>query len=182
MTSAVTIRPAEEMDRAVVRNVLAAAFEGTDEVELVEALYDDAAYIPDLDIVAESFGDIVGHILFTRAFIEEPLPGSIKRRTPALLLAPLSVRPDFQDTGVGSRLVREGTERARMIGEKIVLVLGHPEYYPRFGFVQALPYGIKPPHDVPGEAWMVKELAASSLDGIVGTVSLAAAFDDPKYW
>lgn len=182
MSSAVTIRPAEEMDRAVIRTLLEQAFEGTDEVELVEDLYNGDAYIPDLDIVAELDGDIVGHVMLTRAFIEEPLPGLIKRKTPAVLLAPLSVRPDFQDTGVGSRLVREGTERARMIGEKIALVLGHPEYYPRFGFVQALPYGIKPPHDVPGEAWMVLELASSALDGVLGTVALASAFDDPKYW
>jgi putative acetyltransferase len=170
------------MDRVVVRRVLQQAFPSEDEADLVEALYADSSYMPDLDVVAELDGDIIGHVMFTRAYIEESLPGSIARRTPAVLLAPLSVRPDYQDSGVGSRLVREGLERARMIGEQIALVLGHPEYYPRFGFVQALPHGIRPPHDVPGEAWMVKELQSAALDGVIGTVNLGAPFDDPKYW
>lgn len=182
MTSAVTTRPATEMDRAAVQSLLSSAFAGLDEVQLVEALYSDPAYIPDLDMVATMQDNVVGHILFTRAHIQESLPGSISRRTPAVLLAPLAVDPEYQEAGVGSILVREGCERARMIGEKIVLVLGHPEYYPRFGFVQAMPYGIKPPHDVPGEAWMAKELQSAALDGVIGTAALASVFDDPKYW
>jgi len=170
------------MDRAAVHAMLGRAFASDDEAELVDALYADDSYIPELDIVAEIDGEIAGHILLTRAYIEEPLPGMIVRRTPAVLLAPLAVSPEFQDTGVGSRLVRAGLDNARMIGEKIALVLGHPEYYPRFGFVQAASFGIKAPHDVPSEAWMVLELQSASLQGVLGTATLGTPFEDPKFW
>jgi predicted N-acetyltransferase YhbS len=180
------IRPAEETDREAINGVLHAAFEASGEaddiVELVEAVVSDRHHLPDLELVAEEDGHVVGHVLFSRAEIEEPLPGAITNKTPAVLLAPLAVHPDYQNAGVGSRLVREGLERAHALGEHIALVLGHPIYYSRFGFSEALQRGIRAPHDVPSEAWMVVELESSALQDVLGTVGTLAAFDDPKYW
>ena len=186
MSSTVLIRPAEDTDREAVRQVLLAAFEesgeGEDIVELVDAVVADRHHIPALELVAEENGEIVGHVLFSRAEIEEPLPGTIANRTPAVLLAPLGVHPDHQNAGIGSRLVREGLEHAHALGEHIALVLGHPIYYSRFGFSEALPRGIRAPHDVPSEAWMVVELESAALQDVLGTATLLPAFDDPKYW
>jgi predicted N-acetyltransferase YhbS len=182
MTSPVLIRPAEEADREAIRGVLRAAFESEDEVELVDAIVADRHHVPDLELVAAEDGQVIGHILFSRAEIEEPLPGAITNQTHAVLLAPLSVHPEHQNAGVGSRLVRAGLERAHALGEHVALVLGHPIYYSRFGFSEALQRGIRAPHDVPSEAWMVVELETSTLQDVMGTAKLLPAFDDPKYW
>ncbi|MFE6299048.1 GNAT family N-acetyltransferase, partial [Streptomyces sp. NPDC057866] len=96
-------------------------------------------------------------------------------RKPAAALAPVSVAPEHQRTGAGQAVVRAALDAARLAGERLVLVLGHPEYYPRFGFARASAYGIKPAFEVPDEAMM-----ALVLDGSApvpaGTVAYPAAF------
>ena len=92
-------------------------------------------------------------------------------------LAPMAVHPDFQRRGVGSALVRAGLEAARRLGHKSVVVLGHAEYYPRFGFVPARPRGIEPPLQAPDEAFMLIELVPGALAGVRGTVRYPAAYD-----
>jgi predicted N-acetyltransferase YhbS len=77
-----------------------------------------------------------------------------------LSLGPMGVRPDRQRCGIGSSLVRHGLALADRTGYRLVVVLGHPRFYPRFGFVQARPLGIETPYDVPDEAWMALPLPA----------------------
>ncbi|MGW6535294.1 GNAT family N-acetyltransferase, partial [Streptomyces sp. NPDC055011] len=135
---------------------------------LVEALRRDAdAWLPGLSIVAEApDGSVAAHALITRCRVDG---------APAAALAPVSVAPEHQRTGAGQAVTRAVLDAARLAGERVVLVLGHPEYYPRFGFVRASAYEIKPGFEVPDEAMM-----ALVLDGSVpvpsGTIAYPAAF------
>jgi putative acetyltransferase len=176
----VRVREASARDRPAIRALLRDAFGTDEEVELVDALRDDDAYLPAMELVAEEDERLVAHVLFTRAWIGgEPASDDA---SPALLLAPLAVAPDRQRTGVGTALVEEALARARATGERLVLVLGHPEYYPRFGFVPAGEHAIEPPHPVPAEAWMALELVPGALADAAGGVRLAGVLDDERYW
>jgi predicted N-acetyltransferase YhbS len=99
---------------------------------------------------------------------------------PALALAPMAVRPEFQNLGIGSRLIREGLERCRNLGHKIVIVAGHPEYYPRFGFTSSRAKGLEAPFPVPDEAFMVIELIPGALDSVSGMIVYPAPFEGVK--
>ncbi|MCG8505448.1 MAG: N-acetyltransferase [Sphingomonadales bacterium] len=170
MTSyAVTIREEQPGDRAAVRRVNEAAFGQPDEADLVERLAGDGAGL--LSLVAEAGGGIVGHILFSRAEI-----AGAAEACPAVALAPVAVLPAHQNSGVGSALVREGLKRLKDAGHARVIVLGHPSYYPRFGFEPAGNYGIRCPLDAPPEAFMALALAPGALDGCAGTMRWAEAF------
>jgi putative acetyltransferase len=101
----------------------------------------------------------------------------------AVLLAPLAVDPEWQKRGVGTVLSRAGLATAHAMGFGLALVLGHPEYYPHFGFEPAMPYGIEPPYPVePAEAWMVAELTPGALDAASGPVGMSEVFLDPAMW
>jgi predicted N-acetyltransferase YhbS len=141
------------------------------EHELVKNLHKSEDFIPELSLVAEHKGRVIGHIMFTKA-------GIIDKNLihPCLTLAPVSVHPDFQNLGIGSKLIREGLRIAREMGFRSVNVLGHPAYYPRFGFRNAGEYGIKLPFDVPDGAFMCMELQERGLKGISGTVLYAKEF------
>lgn len=129
-----------------VRAVVVAAFETPAEADLVDALRASPAWIEGLSIVTvDSSGDVVGHALLTRCAVG----GS-----PALALAPCSVLPSVQRTGTGGAAIRAGLDAARALGESLVVVLGHAEYYPRFGFTRASGFGISAPFEVPDEALM----------------------------
>jgi putative acetyltransferase len=91
-------------------------------------------------------------------------------------LAPMAVRPDWQKKGVGSRLVEEGLKRCKQSGYGAVVVLGHPDYYPRFGFSPSVNYGIESEYDVPVEVFMVKELRDGALDDCTGRIRYHKAF------
>ncbi|MFF0558273.1 GNAT family N-acetyltransferase [Streptomyces sp. NPDC004266] len=152
-------RPETEADAAEIRRVVAAAF-GSEaapsetEADLVDALRRDDAWLPGLSYVAEApDGTIAAHALITRCLVDG---------VPAAALAPVSVAPAHQRTGAGQAVVRAVLDAARLRGEPLVLVLGHPEYYPRFGFVRASEYGIKPGFEVPDEAMMALVLDASA--------------------
>ena len=117
-------------------------------------------------LVAEDGGEIVGHLLLSSVDLGgEPVP----------CLAPVAVAPGRQGEGIGAALVREALARMEAAGEPLVLLLGHPSYYPRFGFEPARPVGIEPPFDVPDEAWMVRRLTAYA--GQRGRVEYPPAFD-----
>ncbi|HEX2046165.1 MAG TPA: N-acetyltransferase [Acidimicrobiales bacterium] len=162
------VRPGTAADHDAVRRVVSEAFGGPAEARLVELLRASDAYVADLELVAEVDGEVVGHILFTRVRVGD-------RR--ALALAPMAVAPSYQRSGVGTALVRAGLERAAARPEAAVIVLGHPEYYPRFGFVPACRFGIEPPWPrVPDEAFLVLPLPAYS-DACRGVVVYPAAFD-----
>jgi putative acetyltransferase len=119
--------------------------------------------------VADSDGAIAGHILFTRMSIETG-DGSI----PAVALAPVAVLPGRQKQGIGAQLILEGLTVLRDRGERIVIVLGHPEYYTRFGFSVEKARALKSPF--PPEAYMAIELQPDALDGVAGAVRYPAAF------
>ena len=167
----VRIRSELPADAGGVREVLAAAFPTEAEARLVEALRGAARAC--VSLVADGAGGrLVGHILFT--------PVEIRSATPvagAFGLAPLAVSPGCQRRGVGSELVRAGLAACRGIGARAVVVLGHPTYYPRFGFAPAWDFGLY--HRAPGAnpAFMVAELEAGALRDRAGEVRYHPAFD-----
>jgi putative acetyltransferase len=141
------------------------AFGQKKEAQLVEDLRRLSDFIPELSLVALRGEQVVGHILFSPMAIETE-----KGEVPVLSLAPLSVRPECQNQGVGSQLVREGLKRCRSLGHEVVVVVGHPDYYPRFGFSSARAKGLEARFEVPDEAFLVLELAPGALAGITGTI------------
>ncbi len=169
----VTIRPEQPSDYSVVFEVNKLAFGRENEPRLVEALRQSTGFIPELSLVAVLEDRVVGHILFSPMVFETPA-GDIS----ILALAPLAVRPDYQNQGIGSELVRQGLEACRRLEHRVIVVLGHPNFYPRFGFEPAQPKGVSAPFPVPEEAWMVIELQPGALSGIRGTVRYPPAFDD----
>ncbi|MEV7991867.1 N-acetyltransferase [Streptomyces sp. NPDC086077] len=155
-------------DIPAVREINLAAFPTPEEADLVDALRaDPAAWIEGLSLIAaDEDGRPVGHALLTRCHIDS---------TPALCLAPCAVRPKWQRTGAGSAAVRAALAAARSLGEHHVVVLGHPAYYPRFGFTRASGHGIGLTIDVPDEALMALSLDADHPLPR-GTVHYAAPF------
>jgi len=116
---------------------------------------------------------VVGHILYYPTKIE-----SDSEEYQTLSLAPVGVIAELQRTGVGIRLVNAGIERAKDMGYGSVIVLGHPEYYPRFGFQPASKWGIKPPFDAPDNAFLALELIEGDLENKSGVVRYPKEFDD----
>ncbi|MCT4632471.1 MAG: N-acetyltransferase [Firmicutes bacterium] len=168
----IIIRQEGKKDYKSVYQVVKEAFEkeeysDKDEHNLVERLRKSQAFIEELSLVAEIEGKIVGHIMFTKIKI-----GSHT----ALALAPVSVSPDHQGLGIGSKLIIRGHEIAKELGYKAVVLLGHENYYPRFGYKKASDYKIKAPFEVPDENFMVVELIEGGLKDIEGTVEYAKEF------
>ncbi|WCE00535.1 N-acetyltransferase [Streptomyces sp. HUAS 31] len=154
-------------DIRAVRDINLAAFPTSEEADLVDALREDPSWIEGLSFVStDDDGRPVGFALLTRCHIGD---------VPALCLAPCAVRPEWQRAGAGSAAVRAALAAARDMGEHHVVVLGHPAYYPRFGFTRASAHGIGLTIDVPDEALMALALdAGHPLPG--GTVRYAAPF------
>ncbi len=154
-------------ERAAIRAVNEAAFGGAYEADLVDQLRgSDYALI---SLVAELEGRIVGHIMFSRMWINTS-SGLLS----AVALAPVAVLPEHQRKGIGSLLVKRGLELSRGRDEEIVIVVGHPDYYPRFGFSSAQAKSLESPF--PREAFMALELRLGVLDGIEGSVVYPSAF------
>ena len=161
-------RPEGPQDVDAIRAVTVAAFPTPAEADLVDALRRDRdAWIDGLSMVAEDDeGRVVGHALLTRCHVGDE---------PALALAPCSVLPSYQRRGAGSAAIRAVLDAARELGETLVVVLGHADYYPRFGFTRASGFGVRVAFEVPDEALMVLPLDPSRpVSG--GTVRYAAAF------
>ncbi|MEX0790145.1 MAG: N-acetyltransferase [Actinomycetota bacterium] len=166
------IRLETSWDHPEVRRLVTAAFGRRAEAELVDKLRDTDGFIPQLSLVADQSGVVVGHIMFTHITLECDPPVKV------LALAPVSVYPAFQNKGIGGALIKRGLTLADERGESLVVVLGHPEYYPRFGFVTASTMGIKPPWPVdPDEAFMAKPLSAYRED-MKGTITYPPEFDE----
>jgi putative acetyltransferase len=155
------------VDCAEIRLVNEEAFGRRDEADLVDRLRAEGVVLA--SFVAEVDGLIVGHILFSRMSIE-----TTNKSVAAVALAPLAVIPKFQRQGIGGKLIRHGLDWLRERDEHIVLVLGHPEYYPRFGFSTCKASLIESPFN--RQAFMALEFKLNSLEGVRGKVRYAAAF------
>ncbi len=166
-----TIRPQTPEDAAAIRQVNEEAFGSTVEADLVARLHSREAFT--LSLVATGEDGVVGHILFSPVTIE-----SESLSFTAMGLGPMAVLPAHQGRGIGSQLVRAGLEECKRLGHEIVVVLGHPDYYPRFGFVPASTYGIKCEYEVPDEAFMVSGLREGTLAGRSGTVKYQPEFNE----
>ena len=164
-----TIRHEQPQDILEIRKVHEAAFKSQAEADLVDTLRDKKVHA--ISMVAVGDNRIVGHILFSPVTVETD--GS----TVALLgLAPMAVLAAYQRKGIGSKLVEKGLAESRAKGYPAVVVLGHPGYYPRFGFVPSIKYNITSEYDVPSDVFMIKELQPGVLAGISGIAKYHKAF------
>ena len=168
----IKIRQERVEDYKEIYNLIEKTFkeaEHTDgnEQNLVESLRKSHAFVPELSLVAEMGKELVGHILFTEAKIG---------KNTVLVLAPVSVLPKYQKNGIGGRLIEEGHRIARELGYPGVVLLGHPTYYPKFGYKSSTNYGIKAPFEVPEECFMAVELKNDSLKGTEGTLEFPKEF------
>jgi putative acetyltransferase len=133
-----TIRAEKEADFPAIFDVVATAFGSMVEADLVDAIRASANYIPQLSLVAEVEGEVVGHVMISYASLH-----ARDIRRPIAMLSPLAVSPEFQRRGIGSALVREATSKADDRGEPLVVLEGSPAFYARFGFEHSLVHGIR---------------------------------------
>jgi len=168
------IRRERADDLAGVRQVNLRAFETDLEANIVDALRAQASPLVSLVAVGKNIDNVdeivMGHILFS------PVTLSSQPDLPIMGLAPMAVVPERQRQGIGSDLVRAGIDVCRDAGCVAVVVLGHAEYYPRFGFVPASRFGLVSEYDVPDDVFMAMELAAGVLRGNAGTIRYHPAF------
>jgi putative acetyltransferase len=166
------IRPETPADADAIYLVNKQAFDGREaEPRLVDSIRRSEGFIPELSLVAEQNDQIIGHILFSRIHIQ-----SENVQLPGLALAPMAVLPEYQGQGIGSALVKHGLEECNRLGHAWIIVLGHPAYYPRFGFASELAKSLECPFGDCGNAWMALELIPGALKGVRGKVIYPPAF------
>lgn len=165
-----TIRAERPEDVALIHQIHVQAFGRAEEANLVDALRRNGKAT--FSLVAEDNGRVVGHILFSPVVLETP-EGAIN----GLGLAPLAVTPERQNEGIGSLLVEVGLSHCRQAGCPFVVVLGHPDFYPRFGFVPASRFRIKSEYDVRDEVFLLAELQQGLLLGVTGTAKYTNEFN-----
>jgi putative acetyltransferase len=168
----IIVRAERVEDYGVIAELNREAFGQDNEANLIARIRQSPDFDPALSLVALDADHVVGHILFSPVQIE-----TTAGVQPALALAPMAVRPALQGRGVGSQLVRAGLEACRQQNHEIVIVVGHPDYYPRFGFAPAEPLGLRAPFPVPEEAFMALALVPGALDGLSGVVRYPPWFE-----
>jgi putative acetyltransferase len=145
-------------DVAAVREVNRLAFGQEQESNIVDALRTNGAAL--LSLVATVDGQVVGHIMFS--------PLTVAENVKALVLGPMAIAPEYQRQGIGTRLIEAGNRKIKDAGYPFIIVVGHAEYYPRFGFRRASEYGIKCEWDVPDEVFMLLVLNEAKMQGASG--------------
>lgn len=170
-----TIRTETKEDYDQVRDVNYKAFgDREDEANLVDRIRDTEYFVPQLSIVAELDDEIVGHLLMSKA---EVVDG--ERKYEVIALAPIAVKPGFQKQGIGRQLITEGLMRCKECGFSLVLLIGHPTYYPKFGFKPARQFGLElKQFEVSDEVFMVYEVLENALGTIQGELIYPKAFFD----
>lgn len=174
------IRETTAKDLEDILNVERLAFGYEKEAELVSDLLNDPSAKPILSLLAFEDGKAVGHILFTRAELI-----NTSDKVNVSILAPLAVLPDYQKQGVGGKLIRKGLEILKKRDVELVFVLGHPAYYPKYGFNPAGIKGLHAPYPIPEEhadAWMVQELKTGVIGTVKGEVKCSDELNKPEHW
>lgn len=173
----IRIKQEEDAELPAICKLIETAFDGMPESDhrehlLVARLHKSDTYIPKLSLVAKTgHEEIVGYILLTRVTIV-----SESGAQPSLAVAPLAVLPEYQNRGIGGLLLKEAHKRAAALGYGTAVLLGHKDYYPRFGYCKAEDYGIKFPFDAPSECCQVIELIPDTLKNVNGAVHYPALF------
>ena len=166
-----TSNDAEEVYELVKAAFLAAAYSDHKEHDLVDRLRKSSHFIPELSLVAVLKEKIIGYILLTLAGIK--MDDSVH---PTLALAPVAVHPDHQKRGIGAGLIEYAHHKAIELGNESIVLIGHQDYYPKFGYQLAKKFGISYPFDVPEFNSFVLELREGALKGITGEVVYAKEF------
>ncbi|MDJ0519663.1 MAG: N-acetyltransferase [Trichodesmium sp. MO_231.B1] len=173
------IRKALDSDLENILSVERAAFGSEDGAEIVQKLLGDNSAQPIISLVAFQENRAVGHIFFSRATLEPNVPLSLS------ILGPLAVVPDAQKQGIGGKLIKNGLDILSESGVDLVFVLGHPTYYPRFGFKPAGNLGFEPSYPIlekNADAWMVQALRPGIIGNFRGKVICADSLNEPQYW
>lgn len=173
------IQRAKDVDLIDILSVEREAFKSNSEADLVRELLKDCSAKPLLSLIAIVKNQTVGHILFTSANLSD------KSKITISILAPLAIKPQFQKQGIGGALIKKGLDIIEKSGKELVFVLGHPDYYPKYGFIPAIPLGFRPPYPIPKEvenAWMVKALKLNILGNNSGKLICCDALNKPEYW
>jgi predicted N-acetyltransferase YhbS len=182
------IRVSDKKEQAEIEKIHKAAFGKTEGAEkaqgvanLVHDLFNDETAMPIHSLIAMDNDKPIGHVLFTKVTITG-CPVEVE----AQILAPLAVLPDYQSTGIGGRLIKEGLQQLKEAGTDLVFVLGHIDYYPRSGFINdAKSLGFEAPYSIPEEfagAWMVMELSSGIIGKAKGTVECSEVLNHPEHW
>jgi len=179
MNQTITIRKETPEDYLWVIELTDRAFETLEisnhnEGKLVDNLRKASTFIEELSLVAEFDGKVVGHILFTPIVIDNSV-----QQFHSLVLAPVSVLPEFQKMGIGGQLIVTGHQKAKELGFQSSILLGHPEYYPRFGYKPASTWGIKTHFELPSDdVFMAVELTEGALSNVSGMVIFPPEFGE----
>jgi len=177
MNPNIIIRKEKSFDHNWVVELTEKAFETLEisdhnEGKLVDKLRKAPTFIEELSLVAELDGQVVGHILFTPIIIDNG-----RQQFRSLVLAPVSVLPEFQKMGIGGQLISSGHQKAIELGFQSAILIGHPEYYPRFGYKSASTWGIKTHYELPSDdVFMAIELTEGSLSNVSGMVIFPPEF------
>ena len=175
------IRETKENDFNDIMEVETLAFGKDKEAKLTAGLLKDPMAEPMLSLLAFHKEEAIGHILFSRIYFEDSDEQPLMH-----LLAPLAIKPGFQKQGVGGKLINKGLEILKKRGSEIVIVIGHMDYYPMFGFIpDAKRLGFITPYPIPEEfnnAWMVQELKQGSIHKYNGKIQCADELQNPDHW
>ncbi len=173
------IRKTTEEDRKIIFQVEDLAFDDPEVPVLADELLEDPTAYPLTSLLAFDGEQAVGHILFTKGWLEDFEELSVS------ILAPLAVIPSHQKQGIGGQLIRAGLELLKQQEVDLVFVLGHIDYYPRHGFAPALPQGFIPPYPTKQgleDAWMVQAISDIRLADYAGQVHVSKVMDKPENW